>query len=64
MGASPETLMQGLAPNGIPSPNAIPSSPTQPPETNDPSVPKKKNFLQKIFGGSDKPAQTQPAPPQ
>jgi penicillin-binding protein 1B len=64
MGASPETLMQGLAPNGIPSPNTIPSSPTQPPETNDPSVSKKKNFLQKIFGGSDKPAQTQPAPPQ
>jgi penicillin-binding protein 1B len=64
MGASPETLMQGLAPNGIPSPSAAPSPSTQPPETNDPSVPKKKNFLQKIFGGSDKPAQTQPAPPQ
>jgi penicillin-binding protein 1B len=68
MGSSPQSLIQGLFGNGSPAPNATPAPTTSPlsPDTNDPSVPKKKNFLQKIFGGGDKPAQPQtPAsPPQ
>jgi penicillin-binding protein 1B len=69
LGASPQTLMQGLFSNSSPS-----SSPTQPnppnppsPEATDTSPPKKKNIFQKIFGGgssdnSEKSAQ--PAQPQ
>jgi penicillin-binding protein 1B len=67
MGASPQTLTQGLLPNGSPNSNATPSpSNPQSPDTTEPSPPKKKNFLQKIFGGGDKPAQpaTPTEPPQ
>jgi penicillin-binding protein 1B len=68
MGSSPESLTQGLfstsgsAPTATPVPGQVPPSP----DTNDPSVPKKKNFLQKIFGGGDKTAQPKPptSPPQ
>jgi penicillin-binding protein 1B len=56
MGASPQTLIQSLSANGTPNSNA--TSTTQPQDATEP--PKKKNFLQKIFGGGDKPA---PAPP-
>jgi penicillin-binding protein 1B len=66
MGSSPESLTQGLfstsgsAPTATPVPGQVPP----PPDTNDPSVPKKKNFLQKIFGGGDKTAQPKaPTPP-
>jgi penicillin-binding protein 1B len=67
MGSSPQTLIQGLSmsgtPNGSPTPTA--AAPTAPssPDANEPSAPKKKNLLQKIFGGGDKPAQPQPPPP-
>jgi penicillin-binding protein 1B len=67
MGASPQTLMQGLLPNGGPNQNATPApSSSQSPDTTEPNPPKKKNFLQKIFGGEDKPAQpaTPTEPPQ
>jgi penicillin-binding protein 1B len=67
MGASPQTLMQGLLPNGSPNQNATPApSSSQSPDTTEPNPPKKKNFLQKIFGGEDKPAQpaTPTEPPQ
>ncbi len=62
MGSSPQSLSQGLFSNGSSAPNAtpVPGQAPPPPDTNDPSVPKKKNFLQKIFGGGDK---TQPKPP-
>jgi penicillin-binding protein 1B len=67
MGASQQTLFQGLLPNGTPNPNAtpVPGSP-QSPDNAVPDAPKKKNFLQKIFGGGDKPAPpaTPPPPPQ
>ena len=57
MGASPQTLIQGLLSNSGNSPNGTPAA--QPQDATEPA-PKKKNFLQKIFGGGDKPA---PAPP-
>jgi penicillin-binding protein 1B len=69
MGNSPQTLIQGLLPNGasstvVPAPTPAAAPNPQSPDTADPSTPKKKNFLQKIFGGGDKPAQPQtPAPP-
>ena len=45
--------------------NATPAPQVPPPtDTTQPGEPKKKNFLQKIFGGGDKPAPPQtPAPP-
>ena len=63
MGESPQTLIQGLFSNGTPNPNAAPAGPSNPqsPDTSGPNAPRKKNFLQKIFGGGNKPAQ--PAPP-
>ena len=63
MGESPQTLIQGLPPNGTQNPNSAPTAPVNPqaPGTTEPVPPKKKNFLQKIFGGGDKPAP--PAPP-
>jgi penicillin-binding protein 1B len=63
MGASPQSLFQGLFGNATPNPATNPAtSNPQSPETTDSNPPsKKKNFLQKIFGGGDKPAQ--PAPP-
>jgi penicillin-binding protein 1B len=69
MGASAQSLMRGLLNNGTPNQNAAPTpGSSQPPETPPapPEAPKKKNFLQKLFGGGDKPAQpAQPAtPPQ
>jgi penicillin-binding protein 1B len=67
MGSSPQSVTQGLFPNAAPTPNATltpttPQSPSPPP----PEAPKKKNLLEKIFGGGDKPAQPAPssAPPQ
>jgi penicillin-binding protein 1B len=68
MGASPQTVMQGLFSNGSASPNPaapVPSNP-QSPDTTQPPPPKKKNIFEKIFGGGDKPAQPAPppAPPQ
>jgi penicillin-binding protein 1B len=56
MGQSQQSVTQSLFPNGTPNPNA--PSPPQPPDSNDANAPKKKNFLQKIFGGDNK----QPAP--
>jgi penicillin-binding protein 1B len=63
MGASPQTVMQGLFPNGATNTGVAPTSQAnpQPPEATEANPPKKKNLLQKIFGGGDKPAQ--PAPP-
>jgi penicillin-binding protein 1B len=65
MGASQQTLMQGLMPGGTTEPNAVaaPAAP-QTPDGAEPQVPKKKNLFQKLFGGGgDK--QTQPVqPPQ
>ncbi|HEX9200241.1 MAG TPA: transglycosylase domain-containing protein [Acidobacteriaceae bacterium] len=66
MGESPLNLFKGLFSSGTPSPAATPASPENPkaPETAEPNPPKKKNFLQKLFGGGNKPAQpTPPAPP-
>ncbi|MGA1981041.1 MAG: transglycosylase domain-containing protein [Acidobacteriaceae bacterium] len=66
MGASPQTLMQRLFSGGTPNPNAAPAPPANPqsPDTAEPAAPKKKNLLEKIFGGGSKPAQpTPPAPP-
>jgi penicillin-binding protein 1B len=63
MGESPQTVIQGLTSNGMQSPNAVPVVPANPqtPAPTETGPPKKKNFLQKIFGGGDKPAP--PAPP-
>jgi penicillin-binding protein 1B len=63
MGDSPQTLFQGLFSNGTPNPNVTPAAPANPlplapAEVN---LPKKKNFLQKLFGGGNK--QPEPAPP-
>ena len=66
MGASSQTLMQGLLPDGSPNPDAIPVAPGNPqtPDTAGPDAPKKRNFLQKLFGGGDKrPEPVTPAPP-
>jgi penicillin-binding protein 1B len=66
MGSSPQTLIQGLLPNGTPNASPVPAVPANPqsPDATEPSPPKKKNIFQKIFGGGDKPAQPQtPAPP-
>jgi len=64
MSESPQALIQGLFPNGTPNPNATPAPQSPPtPETAEPNPPKKKNILQKIFGGGVKPAQPT-APPQ
>jgi penicillin-binding protein 1B len=62
MGASPQSLIQGLfGSNGIPAPNV--TSAGQSSDATEPNPPKKKNFFQKIFGGGDKPA-TPAQPPQ
>jgi len=63
MGTAPQTLIQGLTSSGTVNPATTPETPQSPPST-DTTEPKKKNFLQKIFGGGDKPAPPQtPAPP-
>ena len=68
MGASPQTLIQRLFSDGTPNPSSTPTAPANPqsPDTTEPNPPKKKNLLQKIFGGGDKPAQpaTPALPPQ
>jgi hypothetical protein len=66
MGASPQSLLQRLFSGGTANPNAAPTPPANPqsPDTVEPTAPKKKNLLEKIFGGGNKPAQpTAPAPP-
>jgi penicillin-binding protein 1B len=66
MGASPQSLLQRLFSGGTANPNAAPTPPANPqsPDTAEPTAPKKKNLLEKIFGGGNKPAQpTPPAPP-
>lgn len=66
MGESPQTLFQNLFSNGPPNPNVTPAEPAnpQPPSAAEPNPPKKKNFLQKIFGAGDKqPDPATPAPP-
>jgi penicillin-binding protein 1B len=66
MGSSPQTLIQRLFSGGASDTNAAPSNPANPqaPGIAEPSAPKKKNLLEKIFGGGNKPAQpTQPASP-
>jgi penicillin-binding protein 1B len=67
MGASQQTLIQRIFSGGTPNPNAAPAPPANPqsPDT-EPAAPKKKNLLEKIFGGGNKPAQPTPpaAPPQ
>ena len=61
MGGSTQTLVQGLYSNGAPAnPNAAPAP--VPPDATDPNQPKKKNFLQKIFGGGKDKDQASPAP--
>jgi penicillin-binding protein 1B len=66
MGSTPQTLIQGLLPNALPSPIAAPAPPPSSPDPGDGTSPKKKNLLQKIFGGGEKPAQPPPpsSPPQ
>ncbi len=67
MGDSPQTTMQGLFSGGAQNPNNTPATPSapQPPGTPEQTPPKKKNILQKIFGGGAKPAEPAPAiPPQ
>jgi penicillin-binding protein 1B len=63
MGSSTQNLMEGLAPSVTPGPNttSAPESSEPPPDTAGPNAPKKRNLLQKIFGGGDKSAQ--PATP-
>jgi penicillin-binding protein 1B len=66
MGSSPQTLMQRLFSGGASNPSPAPNAPANPqsPDTTEPNPPKKKNFIEKIFGGGNKPAQpTTPAPP-
>jgi penicillin-binding protein 1B len=66
MGASAQTLMQGLMPSGTANPNATAPAAPQSPDSSEPNPPKKKNLIQKIFGGGDKAAQpsTPSGPPQ
>jgi penicillin-binding protein 1B len=66
MGASPQSLIQRLFSGGTSNPNAAPTPPAnpQPPDTTEPNPPKKKNLIEKIFGGGNKPAApATPAPP-
>jgi penicillin-binding protein 1B len=66
MGSSPQTLIQRLFSGGDSNPNSTPSVPANPqtPDTTEPNPPKKKNLIEKIFGGGNKPAQpTTPTPP-
>ncbi len=66
MGATPQVVMQNMFSKGTPAAGVAPAAPAnpQPPDASEPNAPKKKNLLQKIFGGGDKPAQpTAPAPP-
>jgi len=66
MGSSPESLIQRIFGGGTPNPNATPAAPASPqsPASTEPNPPKKKNFLEKIFGGGgDKDKLVQPAPP-
>jgi len=65
MGSSPQTLIQGLFGAGAANPSATPATPANPqsPAAAEPNPPKKKNFLEKIFGGGDKDKPVQPAPP-
>jgi penicillin-binding protein 1B len=64
MGENPQAVSQSLFSNGIPTPSPTPAPPPPTtPDTTDPNQPKKKNFIEKIFGGGDKPAQ-QPPPQQ
>jgi penicillin-binding protein 1B len=65
MGASPQSLLQRLFSGGTANPNAAPTPPANPqsPDTAEPTAPKKKNLLEKIFGGGNKPAQPTPPPP-
>jgi penicillin-binding protein 1B len=63
MSEAPQNIIQGLFPNGAPNTNAT-STPqtTSTPEPTEPTEPKKRNILEKIFGGGDN-KQPQPAPP-
>jgi len=65
MGESPQTFFQKLFGGGQPSPTVSPQSPqqAQPPNGTEANPPKKKNLLQKLFGGGDKPAKPA-SPPQ
>jgi penicillin-binding protein 1B len=54
MGSSPGSVIEGLGTSVAPNATAAPGSAEQQPETAGPNAPKKKNFLQKIFGGGDK----------
>jgi penicillin-binding protein 1B len=63
MGDSPQSVMQGLFPNGTPNPNATPGAPATPPSPDSiQPTPPKKNLLEKIFGGGSKDQPVQPAP--
>jgi penicillin-binding protein 1B len=55
MGSSPQSVVEGLGTGVMPTPNAAaaPGSVEQP-DTAGPSAPKKRNFLQKLFGGGNK----------
>ena len=67
MGVSSQTVVQGLMPGTSASPVATPqpAPPVAPPQPETAEPPKKKNLLEKIFGGGNKPAQPQPStPPQ
>lgn len=65
MGTSAQTLMQGLAATGAPNDGSTPGTANaQQPDATEPNAPKKKNFLQKIFGGGDKSNQQPAQPPQ
>ncbi|HEV2620042.1 MAG TPA: penicillin-binding protein, partial [Acidobacteriaceae bacterium] len=62
MGSSTLGVMEGLGTGSTPNAVPAPGGAEQQPDTAGPSAPKKKNFLQKIFGGGDKTAE--PAKPE
>jgi penicillin-binding protein 1B len=65
MGTSQQTLLQRLFGGGASTPASTPNPPANPqsPDSAEPNPPKKKNFIEKIFGGGNKPAQPAPPPP-
>ena len=74
MEQTPQSILQGLFPNGTPNSSAVPvpqpampqptpSNPATPDNPGDPGQPKKRNFLQKIFGGGKNDTGNPPPPP-
>ncbi len=68
MGQTPQSVLQGMFPNGTPNPNAVPAPAAQPqpaatPTTRPSPVKKKRNIFQKIFGGGKRDSQPAEPPP-